>query len=71
MRGSVDALEKAGKTYQAHSLAQNEDKCLVSDGARRCDEEEANGNVEERDGANDSICVDESHLEERSCVARQ
>lgn len=51
------------RTHQAHSLAKDEDEGLVSDGGGRCDEEEAESDVEEADGAEDGVCIYESHFE--------
>lgn len=50
-----------GPTYHAHSLAQYEHQRLVGDGAWVGEEEEAQGDVEEREGGEDRLCGDERH----------
>lgn len=52
-------------TNEAHRLPKHEDYILVDDPARRGEEEPGDGNVEDRDGANERVRPDETHLEVR------
>lgn len=45
-----------------HGLAQDVDQGLVGDGHGVCEEEEAQGDVEEREGGDDRLCGYESHV---------
>lgn len=49
------------KTYHAHGLAEDEDEGLVGDGDGARQEEEAEGDVEEREGGEDGLGRDERH----------
>lgn len=46
----------------AHGLAQGPDESLVRDGHGVCEEEEAQGDVEEREGGDDCLCGYEGHF---------
>ena len=49
-------------TNEAHRLPKHEDYILVDDSARRGKEEPGDGDVEDRDGANERVRPDETHL---------
>lgn len=57
------------KSHEAHRLSQHEDDILVDDLARRGKEEPGGGDVKERDGANDRVRGDDTHLASSSMVA--
>lgn len=50
-------------TDEAHRLPKHEDYILVDDSARRGEEEPGDGDVEDRDGANERVRPDETHLD--------
>ena len=49
-------------TNEAHRLPKHEDYILVDNSAWRGEEEPGNGDVEDRDGANERVRPDETHL---------
>lgn len=51
-----------GSAYKFHGLAEDEDETLVCDGPGRSEEEEADGEMEEGEGADDGVPIDEAHL---------
>ena len=56
-------LEGLYITNEAHRLSEHEDYILVNDSARRGEEEPGDGDVEDRDGANERVGADETHFE--------
>jgi hypothetical protein len=51
--GGCSPWRKSKTTYQIHSLSYDEHQRLVGNGGGRGEEEKAQGDVEEGDGAND------------------
>ena len=49
-------------TNEAHRLPKHEDYILIDDSARRGEEKPGDGDVEDRDGANEGVRPDETHL---------
>lgn len=49
------------KTHKTHGFAHDEYECLVGHGLGRSEEEEAESDVEEGEGADDGACADERH----------